>query len=143
MGLMIRRAVAWFIDFLIVGGLVSLFYFCASVFFLDSATMGQGELMLICALICILFLTVYVPTKSDGQTLGDKAMQLAVRNKDHRPRTYMQSFVRECVLKFAFAPFFLVFSLFYFVVNNLLRARDPEDELLHDYFLKTEVREAF
>lgn len=141
MGLIVRRAVAWLIDYLIVGGLVSLFYFCAWVFFLDRATTHQGELMLVCALVCVLALTTYLPTALDGQTVGDKLMRIAVRNKDRRPRTYMQSFVRECVLKFAFAPFFLVFSALNFVANNLLRDHDPESELLHDYFLKTEVCE--
>ena len=138
----VRRAVAWFIDYLIVGGLVGVFYFCACVFFLERSTMRQGELMLVSALVTVIALTVCVPTRLDGQTIGDRCMHLRVRNKSRAPRTYLQSFVRECVLKFVLAPFFAVFSAFYFAVHCMLRMRDPNYELLHDYFLKTTVVDA-
>ena len=139
MKLLLKKLVSCVIDYLMVAGLGTLYAFCASVFYLDPATQNQALLMLVCALITTLLLTCYVPTKTGWQTVGQKLMYLRVENKSGRPRTYWQSFLRECIIKISFAPLFVPFSIIYYVVYLLIMQRNPKVELAHDLLLKTNV----
>ena len=139
MKLLLKKLVSYVIDYLLVAGLGTLYAFCASVFYLDPATQNQALLMLVCALITTLLLTCYVPTKTGGQTVGQKLMHLRVENKSGRPRTYWQSFLRECIIKISFASLFVPFSIIYYVVYLLIMQRNPKGELAHDLLLKTNV----
>ena len=141
MKLLIRKIISFIIDYIITGGLVSIFYFCANVFFLEESTRSQGELMLICALVSILFLPVYIPLKNNGQTLGEKIMKIKIINNNGKDRTWIQCFIRETVIKFTCGIFFAVFTILYFIVNNLIIHRDVNEELPHDFLLKTQVIE--
>lgn len=134
-----RRALSWALDYLVSAGLVSVFYFCAGVFYLDEATANEGNLMLVCAVVTLLLLTVYLPYRSGGQTLGERALRLRVVNRDGSGRGAVQLFVRECVLKVAFGPFVGAFCILDYVVLGLIFHRDPEPDLIMDYFLKTRV----
>lgn len=142
MKLLIKKLVSYAIDYVLVAGLGGLYAFCASVFYLEPATQDKAVLMLLCALITLLLLTCYVPVKTNGQTVGQKLMRLRVVNKSGKPRTWLQCLLRECILKISFAPFFLLFSVVYYVVYLLLMQRNPKGELAHDLLLKTEVVEA-
>lgn len=139
MKLLIKNMLSYLIDYLLVAGLGALYAFCASVFYLDPATQSQAMLMLVCALVTTLLLTCYVPTKTNGQTAGQRLMHLRVVNKSGRPRTYWQSFLRECIIKISFAPLFILFSAIYYVVYLLIMQRNPKGELAHDLLLKTGV----
>lgn len=139
MKLLIKKMLSYLIDYLLVAGLGALYAFCASVFYLDPATQSQAMLMLVCALVTTLLLTCYVPTKTNGQTAGQRLMHLRVVNKSGRPRTYWQSFLRECIIKISFAPLFVLFSAIYYVVYLLIMQRNPKGELAHDLLLKTGV----
>lgn len=136
MGLQLRRLVSLVIDLVVTGGLVSIFYFCANVFYLDPATTTQAELMLICAVITIGLLTVGLPV-SKGFTVGECIAGIRVENLDGSARTVWQIFVRECVLKFAFGPFLLVLSVVYWLIFGMLLHGDPDIRPLHDEFLHT------
>lgn len=135
MKLQVKRLLSLVIDLVVTGGLVSIFYFCANVFYLDPATTTQAELMLICAVITIAMLTVALPV-SKGYTVGECIAGIRVENLDGSTRTIWQIFMRECVLKFAFGPFLLVLSLIYWLLFGLVRG-DVEIRLLHDEFLHT------
>ena len=137
--LFVRRALSWALDFVVSAGLVSVFYFCAGVFYLDEATVPQGNLMLVCAVVTLLLLTVYIPYRSGGQTLGERIFSLRVVNRDGSPRSAVQIFVRECVLKVGFGPFVAAFCVLDYVALGLIYHRDPEPDLILDYFLKTRV----
>ena len=93
-------------------------------------------------LITVLLLTCYVPTRNNGQTIGERLMHLRVVNKNGKPRTWWQSLLRECILKVSCAPLFVLFSVVYYVVYLLIMQRDPKGELAHDLLLKTSVVEA-
>ena len=135
MKLQVKRLLSLVIDLVVTGGLVSIFYFCANVFYLDPATTTQAELMLICAVITIAMLTVALPV-SKGYTVGECIAGIRVENLDGSVRTIWQIFMRECVLKFAFGPFLLVLSLIYWLLFGLVRG-DVEIRPLHDEFLHT------
>ena len=135
MKLQVKRLLSLVIDLVVTGGLVSIFYFCANVFYLDPATTTQAELMLICAVITIAMLTVALPV-SKGYTVGECIAGIRVENLDGSVRTIWQIFMRECVLKFAFGPFLLVLSLVYWLLFGLVRG-DVEIRPLHDEFLHT------
>lgn len=135
MKLQVKRLFSLVIDLVVTGGLVSIFYFCANVFYLDPATTTQAELMLICAVITIAMLTVALPV-SKGYTVGECIAGIRVENLDGSVRTIWQIFMRECVLKFAFGPFLLVLSLIYWLLFGLVRG-DVEIRPLHDEFLHT------
>lgn len=139
MKLLIKKLVSYAIDYVLVAGLGAIYAFCANVFYLEPATHSQAALMLVCALITTLMLTCYVPTKTNGQTVGQKLMRLRVVNKSGRARTYWQSFLRECIVKTSFAPLFVPFSVIYYVVYLLIMQRNPKGELAHDLLLKTDV----
>lgn len=135
MKLQVKRLLSLVIDLVVTGGLVSIFYFCANVFYLDPATTTQAELMLICAVITIAMLTVALPV-SKGYTVGECIAGIRVENLDGSAHTIWQIFMRECVLKFAFGPFLLVLSLIYWLLFGLVRG-DVEIRPLHDEFLHT------
>lgn len=135
MKLQVKRLLSLVIDLVVTGGLVSIFYFCANVFYLDPATTTQAELMLICAVITIAMLTVALPV-SKGYTVGECIAGIRVENLDGSARTIWQIIMRECVLKFAFGPFLLVLSLIYWLLFGLVRG-DVEIRPLHDEFLHT------
>lgn len=138
MKLMLRKAASYIIDYALVMVFVAIFTFCAEVFYLDPATTNKALLMLVCALIVVLYLTTYVPTKSNGQTVGQKLMKLKVVNKKGTPRTYFQSFIRECVVKISAAPLFLIFTVCYYVIYAITH-RTWVAELPLDFILKTEM----
>ena len=140
MKLLLRKIGSYIIDYAIAGGIVSIFYFCANVFFLKEETRTQGELMLVCALISILFLTIYIPYQTQGQTLGEKIMKIRVYNINGKPISYLQCFIRETVIKFTCGALFVIFTIVYFIVNNIFVCHNINEALPHDFILKTEVR---
>ena len=135
----LRRAAAWAIDYVLAAGLVSVFYFCAGVFYLDPATEQQGHLMLVCAVATVGLLTVWLPRRAGGRTLGALAAGIATQNRDGSPRRAGQLFLRECVLRVTAGPVLAGFSLIEYVAVGLLMERDPAHELLVDRLLKTRV----
>ncbi|MBE6469161.1 MAG: RDD family protein [Coriobacteriaceae bacterium] len=136
---MLRRAAGWAVDWGLAAGLVSLFYFCAGVFYLDPATEQQGNLMLVCAVATLGLLTVWLPLRAGGRTLGAIVAGIAIENRDGTARRAGQLFVRECVLRVAAGPALAVFSLIEYVAVGLIVERDPSRELLVDRLLKTRV----
>ncbi len=134
----IRKLVSYAIDYGIVMSFVWIFVFCAGVFYLEKETQGQSYLMILCAFITVLFFTTYLPTRSNGQSIGQKIMKIRVVNLNGKDRTYLQSFVRECVVKISVAPFFVVFAGIYYLVYAVIK-RNPDTELPHDVLLKTTV----
>lgn len=135
---MLRKVLSYGIDYLITMLFVGIFTFCADVFYLDPATRSQGVLMLICALIVVLWLTTYIPTKTNGQTLGQKLMKIRVVNISGKNRSYIQNFLRECVTKVSMAAIFFLFSAVYFIVQAIVK-RTWDVELPHDSIFKTKV----
>lgn len=138
MKIFIRKLVSYAIDYAIVMSFVWIFVFCAGVFYLEKETQGQSYLMILCAFITVLFFTTYLPTRSNGQSIGQKIMKIRVVNRSGKDRTYLQSFVRECVVKVSAAPFFVVFAGIYYLVYAVIK-RNPDAELPHDVLLKTTV----
>lgn len=137
--LLFKKTISYLIDYMIVMFFVTIYTFCAQVFYLDPATHYQAIMMLVCALITILILTTYLPTKTNGKTLGQKIMKLQVINKNGTNRTYLQNFLRECVVKISFAPIFMIFSILYFLVFVIFVERSFDFELPHDFIFKTQV----
>ena len=138
MKFMLRKVLSYGIDYIITMLFVGIFTFCADVFYLNPATRSQGVLMLICALIVVLWLTTYIPTKTNGQTLGQKLMKIRIVNKNRKDRSYIQNFLRECVTKISMAAVFFLFSAVYFVVQAIMK-RTWDVELPHDSIFKTQV----
>ena len=138
MKFMLRKVLSYGIDYVLTMLFVGIFTFCADVFYLDPATRSQGVLMLICALIVVLWLTTYIPTKTNGQTLGQKLMKIRIVNKIGKDRSYIQNFLRECVTKVSMAAVFFLFSAVYFVVQAIMK-RTWDVELPHDSIFKTQV----
>ncbi len=137
-GLFLRRGAAWLVDYVMPTGLVSFFYLCANVFYLDEATQEQGNMMLLCAVLTLLLITVYVPWKT-GRTIGERLFRLETVRRDRCPRSLLQVFVQECVLKVSCGPFVAVFYVLDYVVMGLLLHRDPDHDPTLDYFLKIRV----
>ena len=138
MKLLGRKVLSYVIDYGLVILLAELYFFCADVFFLDKSTYNQAIIMLVCALITILLLTCYIPTHTKGQTIGQKIMKLKVTNRNGKKRTYLQSFIRECLVKITFGPVFILFTLLYFLAH-LITKRDLSVEFPHDFVLKTKL----
>ncbi len=134
----VRKAVSYLIDYALVMSFVGIFTFCAEIFYMDPKTASQGVLMLVCALVMVLYFTTYVPTKTNGQTWGQKIMKLQVVNKSGEPRNYFQSFIRECVVKVSAAPIFMIFTVCYFGLYAIAH-RSWEVELPLDFILKTKM----
>lgn len=142
MKLLAKKILSYIIDYALIAIFGGLYFFCANVFFLNEETHMQANLMLICALITVLLLTCYIPTKTNGQTVGEKIMKIKVINKNGKDRTYIQSLLRECVVKISFGPIFIIFSIVYFIIFNVIVNRDLNSELPHDFILKTEMIDA-
>lgn len=138
MKISVRKILSYAIDYLIVMFFVSIFTFCASVFHLEQETQDKSYLMVLCAFIMVLYFTTYIPTRTNGQTIGQKIMKIKVVNISGADRTYFQSFIRECAVKISFAPFFILFTAIYYIVHALFK-RDLNVELPHDFLLKTKV----
>ena len=138
MKLLFRQTLSYAIDYLIFGFFVSLFTFCANVFYLDPATLDKAIYMLICALVVVIFLTTYVPCKNNGQTIGQKICKIKVVNKSEKPRTYFQCFIRECVVKMSCAPLYVVFTTIYVIVQSIIK-RELIEEMPLDALTKTRV----
>lgn len=134
----IKKAVSYGIDYVVVMFFVAIFTFCAEVFYQNPETASQGVLMLLCALITVLYFTTYVPTKTNGQTLGQKLMGIKVVNRNGEPRNYFQSFIRECVVKISAAPIFLIFTVCYYGLYAIAH-KSWEVELPLDFILKTNM----
>ncbi|HBZ51836.1 MAG TPA: hypothetical protein DHV77_09640 [Erysipelotrichaceae bacterium] len=133
----VRKWLSALIDFIIDIAVMGLFYTGARGYVADG-DVGKGNIMLICALLAIVFLTCYVPYKQ-GQTVGQAIFKVKVINKDDSKRTMMQILLRECIMKFLFGPLFLVLSAGYFLINNVIMLKDYNVPLPHDAILKTEV----
>lgn len=138
LGFFMRRGLAWLIDYVISAGLVSVFYFCAGVFYLDAATRERGDLMLLCAVVTVLLITTYIPYTS-GKTIGQHMTKIEVVRRDGLPRTLVQVFAQECVLKLACGPFVAAFYALDYMVMGLIMHRDFDHDPTLDYFLKIRV----
>lgn len=137
-GLALRRLAAWLVDYVVCAGFVSIFYIFANVFYLEESTREQGNLMLLCAVLTVLLISVYVPWKS-GASIGQHLLRLKVVRWDQRPRSLVQLFAQECVLKIACGPFVAAFFVLDYVVFGLIMHRDSDHEPTLDYFLKIHV----
>ena len=135
---MLRKVLSYVIDYGLVMIFVGIFTFCAQIFYMDPSTASQGVLMLLSALITVLYFTTYVPTKTNGQTLGQKLMKLKIENRDGSSRSYLQSFIREWVVKVSAAPLFLIFTICYFGLYAIAH-RSWDVELPLDFILKTRI----
>ncbi len=137
---MMKKYVAYLID-------LCLNLFATSVFlFFQRSFVGQNYYlrsyyMLACAIIILMYLTVYLPVRTDGQTLGMILMHIKVENIDKTPRTFFQSFLRELVLKFSMAPIFIPIIGCYLIVVNGIMKRNLRLELPHDIILNTRIKE--
>ena len=138
MSFVIRKLVSYGIDYELVMLFVAIFTFCAEIFYQDPTTASQGVLMLLCALVTVLYFTTYVPTKTNGQTLGQKLMKIKVVNRSGEPRNYFQNFIRECVVKVSAAPIFIIFTVCYFGLYAIAH-KSWEVELPLDFILKTRM----
>ena len=138
MSFVIRKLVSYGIDYALVMLFVAIFTFCAEIFYQDPTTASQGVLMLLCALVTVLYFTTYVPTKTNGQTLGQKLMKIKVVNRSGEPRNYFQNFIRECVVKVSAAPIFIIFTVCYFGLYAIAH-KSWEVELPLDFILKTRM----
>lgn len=138
MKFVLRKVGSYAFDYILTMLFVMTFSFCANVFNLDPATKTKGYMMVICALIMVLFFTTYVPTSTNGQTIGMKIFHLRVVNKNQKDRTYWQSFIRECVVKISAAPFFVIFTAIYYAIYAIGK-RTWDIEMPLDFLLKTEV----
>lgn len=139
MKMFMKRSIAYGLDLLIVGG-INLFYaFSSKAFMLEKDT-SKVLFMGLCALIVTIFAFIYLPTKWNGQTIGDKIMKIRVVNQSGKPRTYFQSFIRELLLKYTccgiFIPLMLIYKLIDLVIHRTLKNPWP-----HDVLLKTDVVE--
>lgn len=139
MKLVMKKIISYLIDYLLVMGLATVYLFCANVFSLNPATQNQGVLMLVCALLTTVLLTTYLPTRTNGQTLGQRWMHLRVVNDSGQPRTYVQSFLRECVVKISFAPIFVGITVVFMVWSLVVKRQLPQGRWLHDRLLQTEL----
>lgn len=136
--LLVRKIVSYVIDYLLAFVFVRFYTFCSSVFWQEETTKNYAIIMVLSALITLMFLTCYIPTKLKGQTLGQKLMKIKVINMNGQERTYVQSFIRECVVKVSFAPLFIVSCVLYFIVT-LVAQKSICDIFPHDMLLKTKV----
>ena len=138
MRFLFRRIFSYAIDFVIFSLLIGLFTFSINVFYADPAMQDKVLFMFVCALIVSLGLTTYIPVQNKGQTIGQKIMKIQIVNKSGKPRTYLQSFLREGVAKISVAPLFVVFSVIYYFVQVIM-TRNFENELAIDVLCKTEA----
>lgn len=139
MKLTLKRMCAYAIDMAIALILCNIFVFSYRIFQLDPQMAPKANYMLLCAVLSIVFLFIYLPTKENGQTIGKMLFHLRVVNADGNRRTWFQSFLRECVLKFSFIMFLIPMDIIYMVMQSISQRR-----LVlcagHDALLNTDVR---
>lgn len=133
-----KRLIAYVIDLVITISVTAMYLFFATNFYYDSATYTQGNFMVLCAMISIFFLLGYVPTKTNGQTLGKIIMKLRVENLNGKPRTMWQNILRELILKYGFIYMLVIFDAVYMVYQSLVNKK-IEIVFGHDILLKTKV----
>ena len=93
MKLYLKRMCAYAVDLLITAVVLNIFLFSYQVFQLDPQMAVKGNYMLLCAVLSILFLFIYIPTKQNGQTIGKMHVSiLRVVNTNGQKRTWFQSF---------------------------------------------------
>ena len=138
MKLYLKRMCAYAVDLLITAVVLNIFLFSYQVFQLDPQMAVKGNYMLLCAVLSILFLFIYIPTKQTGQTIGKMLFHLRVVNTNGQKRTWFQSFLRECVLKFSFIVFLIPMDIVYTIMESI-RQRKIIICIGHDALLNTEV----
>lgn len=138
MKFLFRRLVSYGIDLVVFYCLTGIFTLSMKVFSGDPLMQDKLIYMFVCAVVVSLGLTTYIPTKNKGQTIGQKLMRVQIVNKNGKPRTYLQSFLREGVAKISFAAVFVVFSLVYYVFQ-LVMTRNFDNELAIDVLFKTKA----
>ncbi|WP_416325337.1 RDD family protein [[Eubacterium] hominis] len=139
MKLYMKRMCAYLIDLVIAVVLCNLFLFSYKVFLMDPEMASKANYMLLCALLTIFFLFIYLPTKQDGQTIGKALFHLRVVNINGKKRTWFQSFLRECVMKFSFIMFLVPLDILYTLIESV-KARRLVLCVGHDMLLNTDVR---
>jgi uncharacterized RDD family membrane protein YckC len=135
---MFRRIISYIIDFTILFVLLAVFTTSARVFYSNIDTFNQGNMMGISAIITMLIFTSYIPTKTNGQTIGMIITNIKVINMNGKPRTYFQNFIREGVTKFTFSIFFIVLSIVYYVYDYVIH-KEFSNYLIIDTILRTNV----
>ncbi|MGL5540799.1 MAG: RDD family protein [Erysipelotrichaceae bacterium] len=140
MNMLLKRSAAYVIDVVLTLAVTAMYLFFAQNFYYDSATYAQANFMVICAFISVVLLLGYIPTKTNGQTVGKIIMKLRVVNENGKPRGMWQNLVRECFLKYGFIYIFIPFAILYeifacFVQKKFVIAYG------HDLILKTNVIE--
>lgn len=135
-----KKYVAYLVDLGINFAATPLFFFFQRSFIGQSDYL-RSYYMLACAIIILLSLTVYLPVRTDGQTIGMILLNIKVENVDKTPRTFFQSFLRELVLKFSMAPIFIPITGCYLIVVNGLMKKNLGLELPHDIILNTRIKE--
>lgn len=133
-----RRLASLLVDYALSAGVVSVFYACAHVFYLDPSTSSQGNLMLLCAILFVLQVTIYIPWKT-GASVGEHLLRLRVVRWDRRERTLSQLLVQECILKVTLGPLVIVLFVLDYVIGGLLLHRDADHEFALDSVLKIHV----
>lgn len=95
--------------------------------------------MIVSLIVTNLLLTSYIPTKTNGSTIGKLIFKLQVVNENGKSRTYWQNFLREGVLKFAFFAFFIPMNVIYCI---MISVSNKKLSLVwaHDVLLKTDVK---
>lgn len=139
MKLYMKRMCAYAVDVAIALILCNIFVFSYHVFQLDPQMAPKANYMLLCAFLSVAFLFIYLPTRENGQTIGKMLFHLRVVNTDGKKRTWFQSFLRECVLKFSFIMFLIPMDIIYTLMESV-RQRRFVLCAGHDALLNTEVR---
>lgn len=135
-----KKYVAYLVDLALYTGVTSLYYLFFQVFLMEN-NISKAYFMIVCVIISMIYMTTIFPHQTNGQTIGMYLTKIKVVNRDGSPRTYFQSFIRELVLKFSMGPFFMVMTLAYLVIWNGLIKHDLTQDLPHDIFLNTRIKE--
>ncbi len=105
---------------------------------MSAETANQSNYMIASMFATNIILTSYIPTKTNGSTIGKMIFKVKVTNLNGKPINYWQSFLREGILKFAFVAFFIPMTVIYCIMVSV-----PQRRLVlvfaHDVLLKTEV----
>lgn len=132
----LKKLVAWLIDYVLLAGLVSIFYFCTR-FYEQINQQNNAYLMLLCAVISIFLLTIYVPYHYQA-TLGESLMHMSVLKKGQALKL-KDIIVRDLVIHFVFGEFLLLFSFIYCVAMSFMKA--DQSELPIDRFMHVKMAE--
>lgn len=137
MNMTIRRIIAYMMDVSLTLLITTIFAFSYRVFMFEN-NLSKANFMLLCAFITICLLLIYIPTSTNGQTVGHYMMKLKVVNSDHKERTYFQSFIRECLVKYAFIYLFVP-GVVLFKLIQLFSHKHFTNDWVHDKIFKTTV----